>query len=112
MNGWIDMRFCKKLYVSDDLKKKQDSIVKKIAKGKYPLNVYVLTLRKKPGSHMEFYPAAMLYQSALRDDDLLVVGLATCYDDALYLIETITEEALKKTNDIDLRSFILGQEEC
>lgn len=101
------MKIYKNLYTSEILKNKEKKILSKIKKGKYPLDVFVLTLNMEEGQHLEIYPACMFYQTVIRHDELLLVGIAFGYEDALFLLKDIVEEVYRNTKDVDLRSYIL-----
>lgn len=101
------MRIYENLYVSEVLEKKKDKIIKNIQNHKYPFNVYVLTLHLEEGQHLEFYPASLFYQSAVEDDKLLLIGIASDYEDALFLVEKIAEEAYDKNKDVDIRKYLM-----
>ena len=52
----------------------------------------------------------MFRQGSVIDDDIFAVGLASGYDDALYLVEEIAKEVYEKTGDLDIRSYIRERE--
>lgn len=104
------MRFYKHLYVSDSLKKKKEKIIAKLNKKKYPLSIYVVTLIEDGTNQLEFYSTLMFRQGSVIDEDIFVVGLASGYEDALYLVEDIVKEVYEKTGDLDIRAYIRGQE--
>ena len=61
-------------------------------------------------NQLEFYSTLMFRQGSVIDDDIFAVGLASGYDDALYLVEEIAKEVYEKTGDLDIRSYIREQE--
>ena len=100
------MRFYKNLYVSESMAKKKEKVIKK----KYPLKTYVIALIEEGENQLEFYSTLMFRQGSVIDDDIFAVGLASGYDDALYLVEEIAKEVYEKTGDLDIRSYIRKQE--
>ena len=100
------MRFYKNLYVSESMAKKKEKLNKK----KYPLKTYVIALIEEGENQLEFYSTLMFRQGSVIDDDIFAVGLASGYDDALYLVEEIAKEVYEKTGDLDIRSYIRKQE--
>ena len=98
------MRFYKNLYVSESMAKKKEKVIAKLNKKKYPLKTYVIALIEEGENQMEFYSTLMFRQ------DIFAVGLASGYDDALYLVEEIAKEVYEKTGDLDIRSYIRKQE--
>ena len=101
------MKVYKNLYTSEILKKKKEKILRNMEKGKYSFDLFVLTLNPEDGQHLEIYPACMFYQSVIKHEDLILVGIASGYEDALFLLEDIVDEVYEQTNDVDLRAYIL-----
>lgn len=104
------MKFYKNLYVSESLEKKRDKIINKLIYGKYPLTVYVIVLLEEGENQMEFYSASMFKQKIVSADNIFVVGIASGYDEAIYLVQRIAEEVYEKTGGLDMRSYIREQE--
>ena len=104
------MRFYKNLYVSESMAKKKEKVIAKLNKKKYPLKTYVIALIEEGENQLEFYSTLMFRQGSVIDDDIFAVGLASGYDDALYLVEEIAKEVYEKTGDLDIRSYIRKQE--
>lgn len=104
------MRFYKNLYVSESVAKKKEKIIRKLKKKKYPLQTYIIALIEDGENQLEFYSTLMFRQGSVIDDDILVIGLADGYEDALYLVETIAKEVYEKTGDLDIRSYLGAQE--
>ena len=100
------MRFYKNLYVSESMAKKKEKVIAKLNKKKYPLKTYVIALIEEGENQLEFYSTLMFRQGSVID----AVGLASGYDDALYLVEEIAKEVYEKTGDLDIRSYIRKQE--
>ena len=86
------MRFYKNLYVSESMAKKKEKVIAKLNKKKYPLKTYVIALIEEGENQLEFYSTLMFRQGSVIDDDIFAVGLASGYDDALYLVEEIAKE--------------------
>ena len=83
------MKFYKNLYVSESLEKKRDKIINKLVSAKYPFTVYVIVLIEEGENQLEFYSASLFKQKIVSDDGIFVVGIASGYDDAIYLVEKI-----------------------
>lgn len=102
------MQFRRHLYVSDSLEGKEKKIIQRIRHGKYPLNVYLLTVPENPERQLEFYDSLMLMQPLFRKEEkCLVVGLAAGYDEAVQLTIKIVEETLEKNGDVNIRKYLL-----
>lgn len=96
--------------MSESLEKKKDKIIQKMKKGKYPLTIYILALIEEGENQLEFYSSAILRQSVVSDDGIFVVGIASGYDDAVYMVEDIAKEVYEKKGNLDIRSYIQERE--
>ena len=101
------MRIRKQLYVSESLEGKEKKMLRRIRRGKYSLNLYVLTVPEEGGEQLEFYDSLMLMQPCFRKQDSLIVGLAMGYEEAVQIVVRITEEVLEKTGDVNIRKYLL-----
>ena len=104
------MKFYKNLYLGAGLEKKKEKLIKKLETGRYPLTLYLLVLPGSAKNQLEFYSALMLHQKLVSERDIFVVGLASGYDDAVYMVEEITREVYEKTGNADIRGYIMAQE--
>ncbi|MCB7303820.1 hypothetical protein NE683_06925 [Bariatricus massiliensis] len=104
------MRFYKYLYVSDSMVKRKKKTVKHLRSGKYPIGTYIIVLIEEGPNQLEFYNTALLKQKLLDDRRQFVVGLASGYDDAVYLVEEIVRDVFENTGDADIRAYIMKQE--
>lgn len=112
IKGWRIMRikcYCD-LYVSASLESKKNQILKNLMENKLQPAVYVLTLSQGEQNHLEFFSALLLKQHVFEHTDLFVVGIADGYDDAVYLVEEITQEVLDETGGTDIRGYIIEQQ--
>lgn len=98
------------LYVSDSLEKKKNKILKNLMENQLQPSVYVLTLSQGEQNHLEFFSALLLKQHVFDHTELFVVGLANGYDDALYLVEELTQEVLHETGGTDIRGYITARQ--
>ena len=101
------MKVYKNLYTSELLKKRKNKILANMERGKYPPDLFVITLDPMEGQHPEIYSACMFYQTVLKNEDLILVGIASGYEDALFLLKDIVGEVYEKTKDVDLRTYII-----
>ena len=101
------MQFRRHLYVSASLEGKEKKIIHRIQHGKYPLNVYLLTVPENENQQLEFYDCLMLMQPLFQNDKDLIVGLAAGYDEAVEMTKKIVEETLEKNGDVNIRKYLL-----
>ena len=104
------MKFYRKLYVSESLKKRQDKIIEKLNEGKGSLGCYVISFTANPSNQLEFYDSMFLFQKSYAKESLFVVGLAGCYEEALEVVKSITEDAYRARHDANLREYIIEQQ--
>lgn len=96
----------KDLYVSDNLKKKYKSIIRKLRFGKFVPGVFVIFYNEESGNP-EFMKSVFFYQKRLQTIRLTILGLTDSYQDALmYLAKNVADRFdcdLKKVkNEFDL----------
>lgn len=104
------MEFFRKLYVSDTMEKKKEKVIRRLKAGKFHLSCYVITLTENPKNQLEFYDSAFLLQKNYTKDSMFVVGLASCYEEALELIKKISEDTYEKRKDVNIRKFIMEEQ--
>ena len=105
------MKYYHALYMSDKLRSKRKKILEKIESGKWQLDKYLLVLSAKMNNQLEFYNSVLLLQEAMKQEDLLVVGIADGYDEALELVKQITEEVYERTQGTDIRAYLLERQQ-
>lgn len=98
------------LYVSKDLEIKKDKVLQKLKANSAQPFVYVITLAQGTQNNLEFYSSLLLKQHIYEDTPLFVVGIAKGYDGALDLIEHIVKEIYERTEDADIRSYIMERQ--
>ena len=90
------LKFAQNLYLGEGIApEKLDKLKKRLNKKPLLANVYLIT------------HARQLVQPHYKDEEFLVLGMASGYEDALQLIERITGECLKARGDCNLREYLL-----
>lgn len=102
----MNIRFYCDLYISEGWEKKQLKLMKKLMQNKLQPSVYVITLAQGRQNHLEFFSSVLLKQHVFKNTDLFVVGIANGYDDAVYIIEQITQQVFDATKTADIRGFL------
>lgn len=105
------MRYYKHLYWSEGLTKKKEKIIQKMDAGKLLPGIFLVTLAPGEQNQLEIHRYVLLLQPVLRREDIFVVGISGDYDEALELVEEITQEVYNKTKGADIRSYILKREQ-
>lgn len=104
------MRYLKDLYVSEELKGREEEIMEHLEKKEFQFRVYLIALPENEKNQLEIYHSGMLNQEWYRGKDVFVVGLAKGYLQALELVRKIAEETVDKTGDADIRQYILKRQ--
>ncbi|MEF9941082.1 MAG: hypothetical protein RSA90_01385 [Lachnospiraceae bacterium] len=104
------MVFYKELYVSEELEYKKEQVLNKLKKNIPQFNIYIITLSRNPRNHLEFYDAVLLQQQSFPKDKLFIVGIANGYDDALLLVETITQHIYNQTKSTNIRGYLIERQ--
>lgn len=101
------LTFCPELYLGEGInKKKLDNIKKKLINKPYLANVFLITLANNPSEQLEFFDARQLVQRYYEKHQTVVVGIARDYNEALDIIEQITQECLDKRGDCKLKEYL------
>lgn len=102
------MRFYDKLYVGESIK--HPSRVKwklRVAAGQF--NVHLITISNAGMNQLECFHNGLLKQKVFRRQDLYVVGIAGCYEEAISLICRITQDCVDATGGADIKAFLLNE---
>ena len=102
------MRWYEGLYVGEKAKKSRYSIIQSVRKRK-TAGYFILTLPAGKGNLLDIYPDFILKQPYYEKQDLLIVGIASDFEDAALLAGRIAENAYKKTGGFDVPGFLLRE---
>ena len=95
------LKFAQNLYLGEGIApEKLDKLKKRLNKKPLLANVYL-------ADQLDIFDARQLAQPHYKDEEFLVLGMASGYEDALQLIERITGECLKARGDCNLREYLL-----
>ena len=116
------LKFAQNLYLGEGIAlEKLDKLKKRLNKKPLLANVYLITPARNPADQLDIFdarlfdmeeaasavPPGQLVQPHYKDEEFLVLGMASGYEDALQLIERITGECLKARGDCNLREYLL-----
>ena len=104
------MHIYKYLYVPEGLQKKKENLIKKLKNGKLLPGVYLITLASTDQNQLDIFPSCIRRQKNYPEELPLVVGLTKDFEDALEIVEGITQEVYNETKGADIRSYILEKE--
>lgn len=102
------LTFHSKLYFGEGMKdKKADKIKKMILKKPLFAGVYVVAFAHNPSDQLEFFDVKLLAQHYYDNYPVHIVGIAKDYNDALKLVEQITQECLNERGDCKLKEYLI-----
>ena len=104
------MRYYKHLYLAEGIRKKE-KVIRKLEKNQLQMNIHIITLSQNEEDQLEIYNSMILLQPEFPHDDFFVVGIAKGYEEAVEMVEEITQEVYNKTKGADIRSYILEREQ-
>lgn len=104
------MRFASHLYVSTELKEKQEKIISRIKKGKCTRLLCFLVLTDYGTKRLEIVSSLEFMQYRCPKDRTTIVGMAGNYDDALELVRTILQNAHSEGRADDICGFLEDRE--
>lgn len=103
------MRWYKHLYIGEHARKKKRRIIHAVRMHKFQSGIYVLTQSVDGQNLMDIYPAMTLLQEHYRKQDLMVLGIAVGYFEALEVARQIVDDMYQKTGDFSLPEFLGGE---
>ena len=102
------LKFAQNLYLGEGIApEKLDKLKNRLNKKPLLANVYLITPARNPADQLDIFDARQLVQPHYKDEEFLVLCMASGYEDALQLIERITGECLKARGDCNLREYLL-----
>ena len=108
MIGKLSMRFHDRLYIGKSIK--HPELVKwklRVVAGQF--HVHLITISNNQDNQLECFHNSLLKQRFFRRQNLLVVGIAGDYSEALEVITQITEECVNTNGNADIKAFLLNE---
>ncbi len=97
-----------RLYLSESISEsKLDKIKKRLKKQPLLSNVYLITISCNPSDQLDIFSAKQLVQDYYKEHSVYVIGIASDYNEAVALIETIVQECLQTRGDCALKEYLL-----
>ena len=102
------LTYASNLYLGESIaSEKLDKLKRRLEKKPLLANVYLITPAKNPADQLDIFDARQLVQPHYRDEEFLVLGIVSSYEEALQMIEQITRECLEARGDCNLREYLL-----
>lgn len=105
------MRYYRYLYIGEGLEKKKDKVIRRLENRKLQNDIHVVTLASGDKNQLEIYHASQFLQPSFPYEEFFVIGIVKGYEDAIELVEQITQEVYNETKGADIRSYILKREQ-
>ncbi|RGY99410.1 hypothetical protein [Clostridium sp. AM58-1XD] len=104
------MRWYHHLYEGEKAKEKRYSIIQRIRGRKFQKGSYVITPPSNGNNVLDIYPSNILLLPCYRKSDLLVLGIAADYDEALEVAGRIVVDMYKRIGRPDIDEFLAAAE--
>jgi len=102
------MRWYNHLYVGEKAKKRRFHIIQGLREGKLQPEVYVITPPQNGNNILDIYPSPMLLLPPYRNEDMMILGIAVTYWEALEVVRDIVDTMYRETGGFDLSQFMEG----
>lgn len=100
------MEWYNHLYVGKKAKRRRHAIIRGIRDGVFDSRSYVITPPQNGNNILEIHPAAMLLLPHLKDQELLILGIAADYWEALEVVRQIVDDMYQQTGGFDLTELL------
>ena len=100
------MVFVKKLIVGESLKNKKQKIMWKIRHNSGMFDVFVITLSSNKDNLLDIINSSVLMQKYYPKDNMIIVGIAKSYDEAVDIVGRIVEKVYKETGSFNVREYV------
>lgn len=103
------MRWHKRLYVGEIAKQKKYKIIGKIRYHRLQINAYVIALPSNKNNLLDIFPSYELLQNYYRSRDMMIVGIACGYDEALEVVRNIIHDIYNNTGGFDVEEYFANR---
>lgn len=104
------MRYYRYLYVSEEIEQKKKKILRNLKQGRYRPGLHLILLSDLGSNQLEIISSIYFFQSVYARKECLVVGIAGNYEEALELVEKISQEVYDNTGEMMIRDYIKKRE--
>lgn len=99
------MNWYENLYVGKNAQKKVSSYIQRIESGSYPVQVFLIALSSDERDQIDIFSARNLKFWYNQKKCPLIIGIAQGREEALEVLQTMTEDVLCETGDLDFRQY-------
>lgn len=104
------MRWYNQLYVGKKAKRRRYAIIQNLRDRKFVPGIHVITPSQNGNNILDIYPAFMLFLFPETNPDLLILGIAADYREALQVVRVIVDDMYQTTGDFNLELFLEKKE--
>lgn len=106
----MGMLWYKYLYVGEKAGKHRFSMIQHIRRNRSQPDTYVITPASNGNNILDIYPSASLLHPYYKEQELLVIGIAKGYEEALEVARVIVDEMYQETGAFMLEPFLEEKE--
>lgn len=100
------MEWYRELYTGDSIQGKTERIKWKIIHNAGQLQIYVIALASNPENLFDIIPSWELMQRHYPKRQMLIIGLAKGWDEAVEVVRQIITEVYENTGGVDIRKYL------
>lgn len=100
------MRWYRKLYIGETARRERYRIVGKVRWKRIQTDAYLLTLAANEKNLLDIYPANTMLWPYFQKSDILIIGIARGYEEAVELACHIVAEVYTATGGFAVRDYI------
>lgn len=105
------MRWYHHLYLGKKAKRRRHAIIQGLREGKFQSGIHVITPPQNGNNILDIIPSFMLLLLPEAEPDLLILGIAADYREALEVARTIVDDMYRTTGDFRLEAFLENKEQ-
>lgn len=102
------MNYYEHLYMGEKAKERRYGILQGLRERRLLPEVYVIMPPLNGNNILEIIPSALVYEPPYREQEILVMGIAVTYWEALEVAGQIVDELYRRTGGFCLRDMIQG----
>ena len=103
------MKWYNNLYLSSEMESESKKVIRKIKRGAFTPDVYLITIAQTPGNLLEIIPSYELLQKGYPKEEIHVIGLSFGWLEAVELVREIVDEVYQVTGGVDVISYLRGK---
>lgn len=104
------MKYYYNLYMNPETRIRKLELMKKLNQHKTMWNQYVIALASHGKNQLEIFDSVLLQQKIFQMEDYMIVGIGDGFDDALELVQGITQEVYDATGKANIRDYLLERQ--